>query len=73
MIILAHDGSLYGDWIARYALNFAAKEPDRKLLALHVVDDDSRQDMVAAKFAHLEKICTLEGIDFTWWRGLEFR
>ncbi len=63
MIILAHDGSLYGDWVARYALHFAAEESDRKLLVLHVLDGKIAQDMVTAKLAQLEADCQVRGIE----------
>jgi len=53
MIILAHDGSLYGDWVARYALHFAIGEQDKKLLILHVPDRNTGQDIVTAKFSQL--------------------
>lgn len=53
MIILAHDGSLYGDWVARYALRFAAAEEDRKLLLLHVLDGRVDPAFAEARFARL--------------------
>lgn len=37
-VFLAHDGSLNGDWIARYALHFAAGSIARRLVVLHVED-----------------------------------
>jgi nucleotide-binding universal stress UspA family protein len=64
MIILAHDGSVYGDWVARYALNFAALESDRKLLVLHVQDGKSSRELVAAKFSQLEAACQSRAIEF---------
>lgn len=64
MIILAHDGSLYCDWVARYAFNFATAEPDGKLLALHVVEDESRQELISGKFEHLAQECRCRGIHF---------
>lgn len=64
MIILAHDGSLYSDWVARYALNFAAAENDRKLLALHVVDGKTNRELVTVKFAQLETVCASQDIEF---------
>ena len=57
MIILAHDGSLYGDWVARYALQFATEEGDRKLLVLHVLDGKITREVVTAKLAQLEADC----------------
>jgi len=63
MIILAHDGSLYGDWVARYALHFAAAESDRKLLVLHVLDGKIAREVVIAKLAQLEADCQARKID----------
>lgn len=57
MIILAHDGSLYGDWVARYALHFAAADSDRKLLLLHVSDDRVDQAVAENRFSHLAELC----------------
>lgn len=64
MIILAHDGSIYCDWVARYALRFAAEEVDCKLLALHVLDGKVKPDLLEAKFKHLEKECLACGVEF---------
>jgi nucleotide-binding universal stress UspA family protein len=57
MIILAHDGSLYGDWVARYAIRFATTEADRKLLLLHVRDGRVEEALAAARFARLAEAC----------------
>ena len=51
MIILAHDGSIYGDWVARYAIGFAAVEADRKLLVLHVAEGKVSEEIVDSRFA----------------------
>lgn len=65
MIILAHDGSIYSDWVARYALCFAAHEDDRKLLVLHVDDESCSEQVVDAKLAGLEKECQRHGVQFS--------
>ena len=62
MIILAHDGTLYGDWVACYAMHFAATEADRKLLLLHVLDGHVERTIAEARFAHLAKACAASGI-----------
>lgn len=62
MIILAHDGSVYGDWVARYALHMAACEPDRKLLFLNVLDGQVSAEIVAAKFQQFADDCPALGI-----------
>lgn len=38
MVVLAYDGSLNGDWIAHYAVRFAANQSARTLRLLHVYD-----------------------------------
>jgi nucleotide-binding universal stress UspA family protein len=63
MIILAHDGSIYGDWVARYALQFAASEADRKLLLLHILDGNIKPDIVEARFARFTKDCQEAGVE----------
>jgi len=64
MIILAHDGSIYGDWVARYALGFADVEADRKLLVLHVAEGKVSQEIVESRFTRLGKECSFLGIAF---------
>jgi nucleotide-binding universal stress UspA family protein len=62
MIILAHDGSLYGDWVARYAIRFAATEADRKLLLLHASDGRVEETVAAARFARLAEASADAGV-----------
>jgi nucleotide-binding universal stress UspA family protein len=63
MIILAHDGSVYSDWVAHYALNMAAKENDRKLLVLNVLDGKVNAGVVEAKLAQLADDCRARDIE----------
>jgi nucleotide-binding universal stress UspA family protein len=63
MIILAHDGSVYSDWVAQYALHMAAKEDDRKLLVLNVLDGKVNPDLVEAKLAQLADDCRSRNIE----------
>lgn len=37
-VFLAHDGSLNGEWIGRYALHYAAGTVERRLVVVHVED-----------------------------------
>jgi nucleotide-binding universal stress UspA family protein len=62
MIILAHDGSIYSDWVARYAMRFAAGEDDRKLLALHVEDGQVSPEIVKIRFDQLARDCDSLGV-----------
>lgn len=64
MIILAHDGSIYGDWVARYAIRFAALEPDRKLLALHVREGKVCPDVVESRLALIASECDSFDVEF---------
>lgn len=64
MIILAHDGSLYGDWVARYAVRFTTGEADRKLLLLHVLDGRIEKAIAEARFAHLAENCAESGLTY---------
>ena len=38
MLVYAYDGSLNGDWVAHYAVRFAATTAERRLRLLHVYD-----------------------------------
>ena len=64
MIILAHDGSIYSDWVACYAIRFAALENDRKLLVLHVLDGKISQDIVETRFRDLAEECHSLNVEF---------
>jgi len=64
MIILAHDGSLYCDWVALYALRFAATDPDRTLLLLHVIDGRVEFPLVESRVARLADLCADTSVDF---------
>ncbi len=64
MIILAHDGSIYGDWVARYALQFAANEADRKLLLLHVLDGKINSDIVETRLDRFRENSQKAGVEY---------
>jgi nucleotide-binding universal stress UspA family protein len=53
MIVLAHDGSIYSDWVAHYALRMAASDVDRKLLILNALDGKVNAELVEARLAQL--------------------
>jgi nucleotide-binding universal stress UspA family protein len=38
MLVFAYDGSLNGDWVAHYAVRFAANTSSRKLRLIHIAD-----------------------------------
>lgn len=64
MIILAHDGSIYGDWVARYAMRFAENEVDRKLRVLHVREGKIHPDIVTTRLDALGTACKKRDISF---------
>jgi len=53
MIILAHDGSIYSDWMAHYARYMFASENDRRLLILNVLHGRVKAGLVEAKLTQL--------------------
>jgi len=53
MVILAHDGSIYSDWVAHYALHMAASDHDRKLLILNALDGKVNAGLAEARLAQL--------------------
>lgn len=63
MIILAHDGSIYGNWVARYAIGFAARETDRKLLVLHIAEGKVSPEVVENRLKRLSDECAERQIE----------
>jgi nucleotide-binding universal stress UspA family protein len=62
MLYLAYDGSLNGDWVARYAVRFAAHD-GRALTLLHVEDDSLDDKELAGKVERLERECRAQGVE----------
>lgn len=56
-IVLAYDGSINADWVARYAMQMAAALPSRQLHLLHILDGSCTRASVAAKFAAITAEC----------------
>jgi nucleotide-binding universal stress UspA family protein len=54
---LAYDGSINGDWVARYAICLAAHHPRRHLHAIHVDTGEFTGDWLRAKLNRIEKEC----------------
>lgn len=63
MICLAYDGSLNGDWVARYAVRFAAEATERTLHLFHVRDGTIATTALEAKLEHLERECGAQGVE----------
>jgi nucleotide-binding universal stress UspA family protein len=62
MLYLAYDGSLNGDWVARYAVRFAA-HVGRALTLLHVEDDSLDEKELAGKVERLDRECRAQGVE----------
>jgi nucleotide-binding universal stress UspA family protein len=56
-LVLAHDGSINADWLARYALQLAHSLPKPELMLIHILDGTLNHDQITAKFASLRDEC----------------
>jgi nucleotide-binding universal stress UspA family protein len=58
MLVFAYDGSLNGDWVAHYAVRFAANTSSRKLRLIHIADTspESTLDQRIARIAAESKL-----------------
>ncbi|HSQ01011.1 MAG TPA: universal stress protein [Candidatus Dormibacteraeota bacterium] len=61
MLVCAYDGSLNGDWVAHYAVRFAATTPERTLRLLHVYDGRAADDL-PQRIARIADECALLGV-----------
>ena len=61
MLAYAYDGSLNGDWVAHYAVRFAATTPERRLRLLHVYDGRPAADL-ERRIARISEECALLGV-----------
>jgi len=56
-IVLAYDGSINADWVARYAIQMAATFPCRQLLLIHILDGSFARERIEAKFRAIAAEC----------------
>jgi hypothetical protein len=56
-LYLAYDGSINGDWVARYAICLAAHQPPRRLHVIHVDTGEFTGDWLRAKLERIEEEC----------------
>ena len=61
MLAFAYDGSLNGDWVAHYAVRFAAGMPARRLRLLHVHDGAPAADL-SPRIARIADECARLGV-----------
>ena len=64
-IVLAHDGSINADWVARYALRMAAGLPGRLLQVIHILDGSMARARIEACFAAIAASFWLVGMKMT--------
>lgn len=62
-VYLAYDGSVNGDWIARYAIRLAARTPERKLWVLYCEDVSIPTPALADKFHTLTAEAEAQGVE----------
>ncbi len=63
-IYLAYDGSINGDWVARYALNMALHAGNRRLFLVHIEDGSLFRESINAKVTAVEQEARLLDIGF---------
>jgi len=61
-VFLAHDGSLNGDWIGRYAMHLAAGMPERRLVVAHIEDANISGEPLHARLERLSGLGERMGI-----------
>ncbi|MGB5368009.1 MAG: universal stress protein [Polyangiales bacterium] len=57
MIHFAYDGSIHGDWVARYAMRMASRLPEPRLQVLHVEDGQLSKGALQRRLARIEADC----------------
>ena len=61
MLVFAYDGSLNGDWVAHYAVRFAANRSERKLRLVHLYEG-SPESHLGERIARITRECQLIGV-----------
>lgn len=64
MIVFAYDGSLNGDWVAHYAVRFAANTAERSLRLVHV-REAAAEGHVGERVERIAAECKLLGVQLT--------
>jgi len=65
MVFLAYDGSLNGDWVARYAIQLASRTGERSLTLLHVADGSLSAELLEAKLDAVQRLCREQEVSLT--------
>jgi nucleotide-binding universal stress UspA family protein len=58
MLCFAYDGSIHGDWVARYAMRMASRLPEPLLQVVHVEDGELSKADLQQRFAQIASSCT---------------
>lgn len=61
-LFLAYDGSVNGDWVARYAVRLASLAPERKLTLLYATDGKVGESRLNTGLAFIERIAAETGL-----------
>jgi hypothetical protein len=61
VLVFAYDGSLNGDWVAHYAVRFAANTPARRLRLVHV-HDGAAAPALAERVTRIAAECAVVGV-----------
>jgi len=61
VLVYAYDGSLNGDWVAHYAVRFAANTPARRLRLVHIADAPSESSL-EERIARIAAECKVVGV-----------
>lgn len=57
MLHFAYDGSIHGDWVARYAMRMATRLPEPRLQVLYVHDGQRSESVLKKGLARIESEC----------------
>jgi nucleotide-binding universal stress UspA family protein len=63
-IVLAYDGSIHGDWVARYAIRLA-RTSGQGLQVLHVDDGTISRETLESRFVHLRELAAATGVEIS--------
>ena len=61
MLVFAYDGSLNGDWVAHYAVRFAANRSERRLRLVHL-SEGSPEPNLHERIARIDRECGFAGV-----------
>lgn len=62
MLYFAYDGSIHGDWVARYAMGMAKRLPEPMLHILHVEDRELPASTLRQRLSQMESTCEQLGL-----------